>query len=70
MGLIFSIREWVVQPYWVNCLSRLRMLRGVFWVLDASKVSATDGILPRILKRCFDGFKRPLTLLFNKCLKN
>jgi hypothetical protein len=36
--------------------------------LDASKGSEPDGIPPRILKSCFDGFKRPLTLLFNKSL--
>jgi hypothetical protein len=34
--------------------------------LDASKGSEPDGIPPRILKSCSDGFKRPLTLLFNK----
>jgi hypothetical protein len=36
--------------------------------LDASKGSGPDGILPRFLKSCSDGFKRPLTLLFNKSL--
>jgi hypothetical protein len=36
--------------------------------LDASKGSGPDGIPPRILKSCSDGFKRSLTLLFNKSL--
>jgi hypothetical protein len=34
----------------------------------SSKGSGPDGIPPRILKSCSDGFKRPLTLLFNKSL--
>jgi hypothetical protein len=37
--------------------------------LDASKGSDPDGIPPRILKSCYDGFKRPLPLLFNKSLR-
>jgi hypothetical protein len=34
--------------------------------LDANEGSGPDGIPPRILKSCSDGFKRPLTLLFNR----
>jgi hypothetical protein len=41
-----------------------RCLRG----LDASKASGPDEIPPHILKSCSDGFKRPLTLLFNRSL--
>jgi hypothetical protein len=36
--------------------------------LDASMGSGPDDIPPRILKSCSDGFKRPLTLLFNRSL--
>jgi hypothetical protein len=32
--------------------------------LDASKGSGPDGIPPRILKSCSDGFKQPLTASF------
>jgi hypothetical protein len=36
--------------------------------LNASKGSGPDGTPPCILKSCSDGFKRPLTLLFNRSL--
>jgi hypothetical protein len=44
------------------------MLRGVFWGWGASKGSGPDGIPYRILKSYSDGFRRPLTLLFNRSL--
>jgi hypothetical protein len=36
--------------------------------LDANKGSGQDMIPHRILKSCSDGFKRPLTLFFNRSL--
>jgi hypothetical protein len=56
-GLIFSFREYVEDV-------EMRRLLG----LDVSKGSGLNGIPPRILKSCSGGFKRPLTLLFNRSL--